>query len=227
MEEDMRNGKAVSEEGVAEDGIAAGDRAANIAGFSGRVGTQQLIDRTDYLRLLQQAMRKLGYKATAERLERESVSSCQPKILKNSPRKANQQLQQPCSAPLHAYEVAGGGGAVPQRKGVLCQWRCVQGVNMQPDEANRLQEAVMEGRFEQAVQLLPLLMQGPHLLKQVCPIAMTLLLHCMLSPQKEAGEKGRKWGIGWMHSCVAASLPRNPPPHRIVFPLEEDVLVPG
>ena len=79
MEEDMRNGKAVSEEGPAEDGV--GDRAANIAGFSGRLGPQQLIDRTDYLRLLQQAMRKLGYKATAERLERESVSPYQPFFL--------------------------------------------------------------------------------------------------------------------------------------------------
>ena len=77
IEEDMRNGTAVSEEGPAEDGPAAGDRAANVAGFSGRLGPQQLIDRTDYLRLLQQAMRKLGYKATAERLEHESVSSCQ------------------------------------------------------------------------------------------------------------------------------------------------------
>ena len=77
MEEDIRNGRQASEQGPVEDGQAAGDRAANTAGFSGRLGPQRLIDRTDYLRLLQQAMRKLGYKATAERLERESVSSCQ------------------------------------------------------------------------------------------------------------------------------------------------------
>jgi len=57
-----------------EDGQAAEDRAANTAGFSGRLGPQQLIDRTDYLRLLQQAMRKLGYRAAADHLERESVS---------------------------------------------------------------------------------------------------------------------------------------------------------
>jgi hypothetical protein len=57
---------------------AAEDRGASVAGFSGRVGPQQLVDRTDYLRLLQQAMRKLGYNAVADRLKQESVSFCHP-----------------------------------------------------------------------------------------------------------------------------------------------------
>jgi len=52
-------------------------------------------------------------------------------------------------------------GAQLTRRGVL------QGVDMQPAEANRLQEAVIEGRYDEAVQLLPLLIQGPHPLKQV------------------------------------------------------------
>lgn len=91
---------------------AAEDRGASVAGFSGRVGPQQLVDRTDYLRLLQQAMRKLGYNAVADRLEQES------------------------------------------------------GVAMQPDKATRLQEAVMKGCYDEAVQLLPQLIQEPHSLKQ-------------------------------------------------------------
>jgi hypothetical protein len=38
---------------------------------------------------------------------------------------------------------------------------------MQPDKATRLQEAVMKGCYDEAVQLLPQLIQEPHSLKQV------------------------------------------------------------
>jgi len=38
-----------------------------------RVGPSRLIDRADYVRLLQQALRGLGYGDAADTLERESV----------------------------------------------------------------------------------------------------------------------------------------------------------
>ena len=63
---------------------------------------------------------------------------------------------------------------------------------MQPEEANRLQEAVMEGRFDQAVQLLPLLMQGPHLWKQVLRLydAATLQHISVCKTRQETQERG-------------------------------------
>ena len=41
-----------------------------------KIGRRMIIDRKDHLRILQQALRKLGYNSVAQRLEDESVSCC-------------------------------------------------------------------------------------------------------------------------------------------------------
>ena len=49
-----------------------------------RVGPKQMIDRREYIQVLQQALRRLGFQAVAERLERESVSPKLPVSAFNS-----------------------------------------------------------------------------------------------------------------------------------------------
>lgn len=45
-----------------------------------RIGKKLMIRRSDHIRLLQQALHKLGYKAVAHRLEEESVSGLLPTL---------------------------------------------------------------------------------------------------------------------------------------------------
>ena len=42
------------------------------------VGPRQMINRTEYVRLLEQALHSLGYLAAAQLLERESARACRP-----------------------------------------------------------------------------------------------------------------------------------------------------
>ena len=42
------------------------------------LGPRQMIDRTEYVRLLEQALHSLGFLAAAQLLERESARACKP-----------------------------------------------------------------------------------------------------------------------------------------------------
>lgn len=55
---------------------ARGEPSPSTSTLPARVGSSRLIDRTDYVRLLQQALRGLGYGDAADTLERESVRLC-------------------------------------------------------------------------------------------------------------------------------------------------------
>ena len=50
----------------------------------------------------------------------------------------------------------------PRLKDLMCQ-----GVQMQPERANEFQGAILDGKFDEAILLLPNLIQSHHALKQV------------------------------------------------------------
>jgi hypothetical protein len=62
------------------------------------VGPRQMIDRTEYVRLLEQALHSLGFLAAAQALERESVRAC---ALPRAPWPAR-----PSSWPAHATSLS-------------------------------------------------------------------------------------------------------------------------
>ena len=69
---------------------------------------------------------------------------------------------------------------------VLCL--VLQGIEMQPERANEFQSAILEGEFDEAISLLPNLIQSHHALTQVAHPFLHSYLIVLKSNDSRQGE---------------------------------------
>ena len=130
------------------------------------IGPNGMINRVEYIRLLIQALRRLGLTEAAEMLERDSVGSCSVVGCWS------------CRASSHRDAPAQHHAAT----GLSVACADLQGVQMQPDSVTKFQDSIYAGQWDAALRLLPGLGSETEALLQVSPLCVPDVFMTVKSP---------------------------------------------
>lgn len=131
------------------------------------LGPKRMINRQEYIRLMEQSLHRLGFTVAAQQLERDSVQPPLKQFLLSDCTDLVMSLDGITSSRSQARCSTADDGALEVSSRISnTDDACLQGIQMQPITVTEFQDHIFNGRWDAALALLPQLTYDPNVALQ-------------------------------------------------------------